>query len=252
MAHPTHPLRLAALAACLATPAAALDLEALSAAERAAFRAEVRAYLLEHPDVLLEAIAVLEDRQAEAQTADDATLIARHAEAIFADPASWVGGNPEGDVSVVEFVDYNCGFCKRAFAEVMELTEVDPGVRLVMKELPILGPESQEASRFAIAVLQLEGDAAYAEAHERLLGLPGPANAAALRRVAERMGLEMDAIAERMGAPEVSEVIARNRALAQQLGINGTPTFVIEDRMVRGYVPLAAMRELVETVREGG
>lgn len=251
MACLSRPLIAAALV-LLAAPAAALDPEAMSGAEREAFRAEVRAYLLEEPEVLLEAIAVLEARQAEAQSADDATLIARNAVAVFDSPQSWVGGNPEGDVSVVEFVDYNCGFCKRAFPEVQELTEFDPGVRLVMKELPILGPESEEASRFAIAVLQLEGDAAYAEVHGRLLGLPGRAGGPVLRRVASEMALDWDAIAARMAAPEVTAVIADNRALAQRLGISGTPTFVVEDRIVRGYVPLATMLDLVDTVREEG
>ena len=239
-------------AALLATPVAALDLDALSDAEREAFRAEVRSYLLENPEVLLEAIAVLEDRQAGAQSGDDAALIAANAEALFDSAHSWVGGNPEGDVTVVEFVDYNCGFCRRAFGEVMEMVEFDPGVRLVMKEFPILGPESEEASRFAIAVLQLEGDEAYAEVHERLLSMEGRAAGPALGRIAEDMGLDMDAIAERMQASEVSAVIAANRALGQALGINGTPTFIIEDRMVRGFLPAAGMLDLVEAVRADG
>ncbi len=241
-----------AAAAALAAPAAALDLEALSDAERTAFRAEVRAYLLENPELLLEVIAVLEDRQAAAQGADESALIAAHAEALFDNPNSWVGGNPEGDVTVVEFVDYNCGFCRRAFAEVMEMVEADSGVRLVMKEFPILGPASEEASRFAIAVLQLEGDEAYAEAHRRLLTMEGRAAGPALARVAGEMGLDMDAISERMQAPEVSAVIDANRALAQALGINGTPTFIVEDRMLRGFLPADGMLELVEAVRADG
>lgn len=245
-----RPLVLAA--ALLAAPAAALDLDALSDAERDAFRAQVRAYLLEHPEVLLEAIAVLEERQADDQAAGDAALIAAHAEALFDNPASWVGGNPDGDVTVVEFVDYNCGFCKRALPEVMALLERDPGVRLVMKELPILGPESELASRFAIATLQVAGDAAYGAVHERLLGLPGRVSPAALGGIADDLGLDRAAIEARMDAPEVSAVIAANRALARNMGINGTPTFVIGDQLVRGYIPLDAMTALVEETREAG
>ena len=238
--------------ALAALPAAALDLEALDDAERAAFRAEVRAYLLENPEVLLEAISVLEDRQASAQSADDAELVAQNAEALFDSPHSWVGGNPDGDVTVVEFVDYNCGFCKRALPEVLGLLDADPGVRLVMKELPILGPDSELASRFAIAVLQLAGDDAYAQAHERLLSLPGPVSAPAVTRIGTEMGLDMERITQRMQAPEVSAVIDANRALAGRLAVNGTPTFVIGDVMVRGYVPLDSMRRLVEGQREEG
>ena len=239
-----------ALALGLSAPAAqALDLTDMDAEARAAFGAQVRAYLLENPEVLLEVIAVLEERQAEAQSADDATLIAVNAEALFESPHSWVGGNPDGDVTLVEFVDYNCGFCKRAFPEVMELAEIDDGVRLVMKELPILGPDSEIASRFAIAVLQGEGDAAYEEVHARLMQLQGPAGPAAVARIGAEMGLDMDAIEARMDSPEVSAVIADNLALAQRLGIGGTPSFVLPDRMLRGFVPLAQMRDQIEDVR---
>ncbi len=248
------PRTLAALCALalMPQPAAALDLEALSPAERTAFRAEVRAYLLDNPEVLLEAIAALEERQAGAQSADDAALIAQNAAALFDSPHSWVGGNPDGDVTVVEFVDYNCGFCRRALPEVVDLLEADPGVRLVMKELPILGPDSELASRFAIAVLQIAGDDAYFEAHERLLTLQGPVTAPAVTRLGTEMDLDMEAITARMQGAEVGAVIEANRALAAALGINGTPTFVVGDVMVRGYVPLDAMRSLVEGQREEG
>lgn len=246
----TLTLPLAAL--LLPLPAAALTLDALTDAQRDAFRAEVRSYLLENPEVLLEAIAVLEDREAGAQAADDAALVAANADALFGSAQSWVGGNPDGDVTVVEFVDYNCGFCKRAFAEVMELVDADSGVRLVMKELPILGPDSELASRFAIAVLQLEGDAAYEELHGRLLSLPGRANAPALQRIGSEMGLDIAAIEARMQAPEVGAVIDANRTLAGRMAINGTPTFVIGGQVVRGYVPLSAMQQLVAEGREDG
>ncbi|MBK5928074.1 DsbA family protein [Rhodobaculum claviforme] len=236
----------------LPLPAAALDLEALSAAQRDAFRAEVRAYLLDNPEVLLEAIAVLEERQAGDQAADDAALVAANADALFAGTHSWVGGNPDGDATVVEFVDYNCGFCKRAFGEVMALVEADPGVRLVMKELPILGPDSELASRFAIAVLQLEGAAAYEEVHGRLLSMPGRAGAPAVQRIGAEMDLDMAAIEARMQSPEVGAVIDANRALAARMGINGTPTFVIGGQVVRGYVPLSAMQQLVAEGRQEG
>lgn len=246
-------LACSALALTLALPAArpaeALDLGALSAAEREAFRAEVRAYLLENPEVLLEAIAVLEERQAEIQATDDAVLIAVNAEAIFEDGHSWVGGNPEGDVTLVEFVDYNCGYCKRAFPEVMQLAEIDGNIRLIMKEFPILGPASDMAARFAIATLQLAGDAAYAEVHERLMTLRGELGGPAIQRIGAEIGLDMAAIGPHMDSPEVTAVIAENRALAQRLGIGGTPSFILEDRMLRGYLPLSGMQELVATVR---
>ena len=238
-----------ALAILAAGPAAAFDPEAMTEPQRDAFRAEIRTYLLENPEVLLEAIGVLEDRQAEAQAVDDADLVAVNAEALFESPHSWVGGNPDGDVTLVEFVDYNCGFCKRAFPEVMDLVESDGEIRLILKEFPILSPDSELASRFAVAVLQTAGDEAYAEAHERLMTLQGPARGPALERIGRDMGLDMEAITAAMDSPEVTAVIEANRALAQRLQINGTPSFVLEDRMIRGFLPVDGMRELVAAVR---
>lgn len=250
-----RPLRTAAIAvvcAIAASPAAAFDLENLAPGEREALRAEMRAWLLENPEVLVEAIGVLEERQATAQGADDATLIAVNAEALFDNPHAWVGGNPEGDVTLVEFLDYNCGFCRRAHPEVMELLEFDENVRLVMIEMPILGPESELAARFALAVLQTAGDDAYAELHDRLMTLNGRTSAPVLSRIAGEMGLDMEALSVRMQGPEVSAILDGNRALAQRLGISGTPSFVVGDRMLRGYLPLADMLDVVEAVREGG
>jgi protein-disulfide isomerase len=249
---PVRLLRAAALvlAAALPLPVAALDLDMLDDGQRAAFRAEVRAYLLENPEVLLEAIAVLEERQADAQTTDDATLIAVNAEALFENPTAWVGGNPDGDVTLVEFLDYNCGFCRRAHPEVMELLDFDTDVRLVLIEMPILGPDSELAARFALAVREAAGDAAYAEVHDRLMGATGRVGGAALTRVAVDMGLDMAVLEPLMQGAEITTVIEENRALAQRLGINGTPSFVVGDRLLRGYVPLADMLDIVDAVRE--
>lgn len=248
-----RPLRAVALAllGAVALPAGALDLQNLSAGERDALHAEMRTWLLANPEILIEAIAVLEERQAAEQTNDDATLIAVNAAALFDNPHAWEGGNPDGDVTLVEFHDYNCGFCRRAFPEVMELLEFDENVRLVLIEMPILGPESELAARFAIAVLQDAGDDAYAEVHDRMMRMNGRIGAPVLARLAEEMGLDMDAMTVRMQSPEVTEVIEENRALAQRLGISGTPSFVLGDRMLRGYLPLAQMLDIVEEVREG-
>lgn len=233
-----------ALALFLALPAVAQD-TTMTDAERAAFRAEVRAYLLENPEVLMEAIAVLEDRRdAEAANADLQMLAENHA-AIFEDPASWSGGNPEGDVTVVEFVDYRCGYCRRAHDEVAQLVESDGNIRLVIKEFPILGEASEASSRFAIATLQVAGADAYKQVHDELIALRGEPSPDTLSRLATDLGLDAAAILVRMDAPEVTAVIADNRALADRMQINGTPTFVIDNTMVRGYVPLDGMRQIV-------
>ena len=149
--------RLTLALALLAVPASALDLEAMTEAEREAFRAEVRAYLLEHPEVLSEIADALEAKQAEEQIAADAAMIAANEADIFEDGWSFVGGNPEGGLTLVEFIDYRCGYCKKAHAEVAELVKSDGDIRYVVKEFPILGEQSVLTSRFAIATLKIVG-----------------------------------------------------------------------------------------------
>jgi len=242
------PLALAALLAGTA-PALAFDPAAMTEDQRAAFRAEVRAYLLDNPEVLMEAIAVLEARQYEEQVANDLKMLRDYADEIFNDPKSWAGGNLSGDITVVEFVDYRCGYCRRAHDEVAQLVAGDGNIRLVMKEFPVLGEDSVISSRFAIATLQLHGADAYKTVHDALITHRGPVDAAALSAIATEAGLDAAPILARMAAPEVSEVIEANRALADRLQINGTPTFVIYETMVRGYVPLDGMQKIVAQQR---
>ena len=220
-------------------------------AERLAFRAEVRAYLLENPEVLTEAIAILEDRQAADAAAQDIKRLTENHAAIFQDAASWTGGNPDGDITIVEFMDYRCSYCRKAWSEVEELVSTDGNIRFVVKEFPILGEASDLSSRFAIATLQLAGPDAYKSAHDALITLRGEATKPVLERLAGDLGLDAPAIMARMAAPEVTSVIQANHALAQTLDISGTPTFVLQGTMLRGYVPLDDMRQIVKDARKG-
>lgn len=240
---------LAAAFAVLALPGQALDIGEMTAEERAIFRAEVRAYLLENPEVIMEAVAVLEQRQSADKAAQDMTLVRVNAEDIFNDGYSWVGGNPEGDITLVEFVDYRCGYCRRAHDEVKELVESDGNIRIIVKEFPILGDASMASSRFAIAVKQLAGADAYEAANDALIRLRSDANAVTLGKLAGSLGLDADAIIAHMDSDEVSLEIQKTRELAQRLQITGTPTFVMQDDMLRGYVPLEQMREIVDAIR---
>lgn len=245
------PLALGLVAGLVAVPAAAFDPSAMSDAERAAFGEAVREYLMENPEVLVEAIGVLEQRQAAMETENDAALIRTHAEAIFNDGHSWVGGNPDGDVTIVEFVDYRCGFCRRAHPEVEQLLSIDGDVRLIMKEFPILGEQSELSSRFAVAVQQLHGSDAYKAAHDALITFRGDVTLPALERLAEELGHEAGPLITRMNEPAVTDILRENRQLAERLRISGTPTFIMGDMMVRGYLPIDGMLELVDVVREG-
>ena len=225
---------------------------AMSPGDRADLRAEVRAYLLENPEVLMEAIAVLEKRRDDKAASDDVALLRDNADAIYNDPASWVGGNPQGDITVVEFMDYRCGYCRKAHDEVAALVKSDGNIRFVVKEFPILGPQSDVASRFAIAVLQIEGDTVYGKVHEALMTMAGDLDAAAMAKIASASGVsDMAAVTARMDSPEVQSVIDANHALGQTLAINGTPTFVVQGTMLRGYVPLDGMRQVVAEARKG-
>jgi protein-disulfide isomerase len=245
---------IAATAIVMALASSTFAQSKLSDAERTDFRAEVRAYLMENPEVLMEAIAVLEDRRNNEAATADISLLQTNADEIFNDPASWVGGNPDGDITVVEFMDYRCGYCKKAFTEVMELLETDGNIRFVVKEFPILGEQSELAARFAVAVLQLEGADVYEKAHDALMVMRADVSTDSLTALAAEVGItdtDTLAIMAHMTSPDVTSVIEANRALAQRLDVNGTPTFVINKTLVRGYVPLDGMRQIVADQRKG-
>ena len=236
--------------ALVAGSATASDLTSLSDGERDAFRAEVRAYLMENPEIIIEAVNLLEERNAQAQAAADVDLVRDNADDLFEDGFSWIGGNPDGDITLVEFMDYRCGYCKRAHPEVAALIAGDNNIRYVIKEFPILGEQSEMASRYALAVKQLEGNESYKTVHDTLMEFQGDVTPASLARISAAFGLDNDAVLAAMQGPEVSNVIAQNRALAQQLQISGTPSFVFQNQMLRGYVPLQQMQQIVTEIRE--
>lgn len=222
---------------------------ALAGLDRNAFGAEVRRYLLDNPEVIFEAVAEYERRTTAQQGEMDATLVEINHDAIFNDGYSWVGGNPDGDITLVEFMDYQCSFCRRAYAEVASLLEQDGNIRFIVKEFPILGPQSEVAARFAIAVHQMAGDDAYAQAHETLMQLDGAITSEVLDGIAAGLNLDPDAVNDRMNAAEITAIIDDNRALAQRLQISGTPTFVMGDELLRGFMPADAMQAIADDLR---
>ena len=233
----------------LTNPAQALDLNAMSDAEKAEFGAQVREYLLENPEVIIEAINILEQRNAAAEAAADKELVAANADELFNDGYSWVGGNPDGDITLVEFMDYRCGYCRRAVPEVANLLAEDGNIRLVIKEFPILGDASVISSRFAIATKQVAGDDAYKQVHDALLEFSGEPSDVTLRRISDGLGLDSDAILAAMDSDAVTEEIAQTRALAQRMRISGTPSFVLGTEMLRGFLPADQMLQIADGVR---
>lgn len=222
---------------------------AMTEAERKAFRDEVRAYLLDNPEVLIEAMDVLQQREEEAALARDTEYLTVNKDLIFANANDWVSGNPEGDITLVEFMDYRCGYCRQAYAEVDELVKTDGKIRFVVKEFPILGDASMLSAQFAIALRQLHGDEAYGKAHDALMRLRGEPTPETLTRLAKDLGLEAKPILDRMQAPEVLAVIQANYRMAEQLEITGTPAFIMGDTVMRGYAPLEEMRKFVAEER---
>lgn len=242
---------LALAAGLAATPVFAFDIDAMTDDERAAFRDEVRAYLLDNPEVIMEAVSVLERKQAAEQVANDAALIATNHDAIFNDGFSYVGGNPDGDVTFVEFVDYKCTYCRKAFPELEALIEQDGNIRIIYKEFPILGDESLLASRFAVSAKLVAGDEAYGPIHNAMMTMRGNMTVDSLTALADGLGFDGAAIASGMSDPQVDGIIGDNHALAGRLQISGTPTFVMQDQLLRGYVPLDGMKQIVAEMRAG-
>jgi len=241
-----------ALSLCL-MPLATLagGLGDMTPAEKDAFRGEVRQYLLDNPEVILEALDVLQSRKAVAEQQADVDMVQANAPAIFEDAASWVGGNPQGSVTIVEFMDYRCGYCRKAYTEIEDLVKNDGDIRFVVKEFPILGDDSLISAKFAIAMRMVHGDAAYKAAHDALIVLRGSPDVATLGRLAADLGYEAAEVMAKMESPEVSAVIQANRDLAGALNITGTPTFVIDTTMLRGYLPQADMQKIVDQARKG-
>lgn len=238
----------AVLSVATALPAFAFDPANMSDSEKQAFGEAIRDYLMANPEVLVESVNVLESRRAEQQALNDKQLVEDYHDAIFADGHSWVGGNPDGDLTLVEFVDYRCGFCRQVNPELEALIKSDGNIRFIIKEFPILGPASEASSRFAVAVQQIAGPDEYKRAHDALLELPPNASADALRGVAEDLGLDPQPILDRMNSDEVTAVLQANHELAGSLGINGTPAFVIGPQLLRG-TPQSGLAAAVAQIR---
>ena len=240
--------RLIAALLLTATPAMSFDIQSMSDTEKAAFGEAVREYLMANPEVLIESINVLEERRAADSAQNDQTLVAANRDAIFDDGHSWIGGNPDGDLTIVEFIDYRCGVCRRFNDEVHKVVEEDGNIRLIVKEFPILGQDSEASARFAVAVKQIAGDDAYRKAHDELIALRSSASIEALTGVAEKIGVDADEVINTMNTEDVTAVLRENHQLAERMAIQGTPTFVIGDELLRG-VPQAGLTKSVQQIR---
>lgn len=209
-------------------------------------KALVAETLRENPELVLEALQALEARQAEAQAATAASVLTEERSMLERDPNAPVLGNPDGDVTIVEFFDYNCPYCKRAMPEVNALMAEDTSVRLVLREWPILSEGSAFAARAALASRQ---QGKYAEMHDALMTMRGKVEAEAVLRIAGEVGLDVEKLKTDMQSPEVEEHIATSMRLAEALGFNGTPSFVVGDQLIPGFVEKPQLVEAVTAAR---
>lgn len=209
----------------------------------------VREYLMKNPTVLRDVFSELERLEAEEREKMAKTGILQSKEAMFNSDFSYVAGNPDGDVTMVEFFDYNCGYCKRAFPDVMKLIEADPNLKVVVKEFPILGPGSVFASRAAIASKKQNK---YWDFHVAMMNARGTLNEKRVLNIAEKIGLDIEKLRQDMEAENVKQEITESHTLANRVGINGTPAFVIDDRLIPGALGFVELSKQIAEVREAG
>lgn len=212
----------------------------------------VRDYLLKNPELLKDVMVELERREGEAQRASQKAALDRSREALLNSGRDVVAGNPKGDVTVVEFFDYNCGYCKRAMTDLQALIKSDPKLRLVLKDFPVLGPDSVEASRVGLAAMKQLSPARQFEYHARLMETRARVNGERATALAKEMGLDLARLQKDLEGAEVKQTIQDNVVLGDKLGLTGTPAFVIGDEVISGAVGLEPMRKTVAGVRQCG
>lgn len=234
----------------IAVPLSFAAAEPFSTEKREEIHKIIKDYLLANPEVLRDALVELERRQQAEQVAQTRGLISKNAEAMFQSEHTYVAGNPDGDITLVEFFDYNCGFCKRSMESVIGLIESDPNVRVVMREFPILGQGSLIASRAALASRKQNK---YWDFHVALMKARSLQTEAQVMRVAESVGLDIEKLKKDMEGPEIVLSIKEGYDLAQALGIQGTPTFVLDDQIIPNATNIQGiLTAAVEQIRANG
>ncbi len=217
--------------------------------DRAAIENIVREYLVTNPDVIVEVQAALEAQQETRQRETALAAISSSREQIFNLATDGIAGNPDGEITLVEFYDYNCGYCKRALPDVTALIADNPDLRVVLKEFPILGPDSQRAHQVSLAFQRLVPDR-WAEFHDKLMASSGRASEQTAILLAVTLGADEAALKKEMDSPEIAAQVRVTYELAEKLNITGTPSFVIGDQVVFGAVGKDALQEKITEIRE--
>lgn len=235
--------------AILAAPmaASAQEDQALTQKQAEAVRNLVRDYIMENPEIIAEAIEALREKQRLTAEAEAKKALVELREQIRNDPDSPVLGNAKGDITVVEFFDYRCTYCKAILDPLMETVKADGKVRLVMKEFPILGPDSVVAAKAAMAA---RAQKKYEEFHRAMMKVRGQVNTDTIFKVAAEVGLNVDKLKKDMSAPEIDQALKRNAELARSLDISGTPALIIGDRIIPGALDQGTLKQIIDQTRK--
>lgn len=208
----------------------------------------VRDALMADPEIIRDAFIALQDREQAAEAERRRQALAEVADEVFRSPGDFVAGNPDGDVTLVEFFDYNCGFCKAALADMNRLIETDPELRFVLKEFPILSPGSVEAAKISVAVLK-QARSKYLEFHRTLLASRGQIDGARALNVAADLGLDVEQLKQDAASPEVAQTLGEAQELAARLGVNGTPGYVVGEEIIPGAIGYDGLAEKIAVAR---
>jgi protein-disulfide isomerase len=236
-----------AMGALLAAPAQA----EMTAAQKSEIQAIIKDYLVKNPEVVQEALIELEKRQRDAETQARAKALKDLGPQLTAGKSA-VAGNPNGDVTVIEFFDYNCGFCKRGLADLQKLIKEDSKLKVVLKDLPILSPASRDAAAVAVAAKAQLSPEKFWEFHVKLMSKSGQIGKAQALEVARDVGADLARIEKDMAAPEVNAAFEESRKIADALGLSGTPSYIIADDVVIGAVGFEQLKSRIDNVRKCG
>ena len=248
-----RPIAAAAALFLVCAASAPARAETFSDTQRTEIEAIIKEYLLKHPEMVQEAISELERRQDAEQAEKHKGAIKENAKLLYSSPRQVTLGNPNGNVTFVEFFDYNCGYCKHAMEDMLALLKTDTNLKVVLKEFPVLGPGSVEAAQIAVAVrMQDPTGKKYLEFHQKLLGGRGQADRARALAVAKEVGLDMVRLEKDLNGAEVKASLAESMKLAEALGANGTPTYVVGSDIVMGAVGLEALQQRIDKQRKCG
>lgn len=231
-----------------ASPAFSGSEDNLSSKQRQEIEKIIHQYIMDNPKVILDAVARLQAKEEAAKQSKVKDTLVSSRDLLFNDPNAPIGGNPNGDVTVVEFFDYRCTYCKRVYPSLKKVVTTDKNVRYVFKEFPILGPESVEASKAALAIWRID-PSKYEAFHDALMKSRGALTKSKLLKFAADAGADPKAVEKNMGSPEIEKIIHENYKLAKSLNINGTPAFIIGNQLIPGAIDYATLKKLIAEAR---